>query len=203
MKKSIAIISTCGANFASLQAACLRLGYDSIVTDDIGLLQQASHIILPGVGAAGYAMNALRERGLDHVLPRLTQPVLGICLGMQLLCDFSEEDNTSCLNIIPLNVNVLTGERIYPHMGWNQIIPSYSDDQLLQDIAPNDDLYFVHNYAPEVQAPFTQAVCSYGEPFSAYIKHNNFHGVQFHPEKSGVVGERILRNFFELSSLSP
>lgn len=198
MKKSIVIVGACGANFTSLQAAFLRLGYKSRVSNHMEDICQSSHLVLPGVGAANHAMKTLKDFGLNTVLSALTQPVLGICLGMQLLCRSSEEGDADCLGIIPLKVKMLSGARIYPHMGWNQIAAMQADDPLLSGISPSDDVYFVHGYAPEINSYYTKATCSYGETFSAYINYKNFYGVQFHPEKSGDVGERLLKNFLDL-----
>ncbi len=194
---NIVIIKTGGSNFASIQSALCRLGYPSQVTDEHDLILQATHVILPGVGAAGYGMRTLQNKGLDEIIPSLTQPVLGICLGMQMLCAYSAEDETICLNIIPLSVSALMGERIYPHMGWNQITSCEDKVPLLQGISPESDFYFVHNFAPEIDASYTKAVCDYGHPFSALIQHKNFFGVQFHPEKSGEKGALVLKNFIE------
>ena len=197
MTVDIAIIDSGGANFSSIQAALYRLQVRSIVTSDHTLITNASKVILPGVGAAAHAMDLIHRKGLYTVIRSLKQPVLGICLGQQILCTSSEEGDAECLGIIPIRVKKLQDVRIIPHMGWNNLIYIKENEPLLEGIHTHDSFYFVHSFAPEVDANYTLAVCQYGVEFSAIIKKDNFYGVQFHPEKSGAVGERLLKNFIK------
>jgi glutamine amidotransferase len=195
---SVAIIDSGGANIASLRFALERLGADSRLTADPDELLSAPRILLPGVGAAADAMQRLRTFGIAQLIPTLRQPVLGICLGMQLLFERSEEGDTHCLGIMPGQVRrfpVREGLPV-PHMGWNQLRPVRSSP-LLRGIAAGDYVYFVHSYAAPVGAA-TLASCDYGGEFSAMVAHGNFYGTQFHPERSASVGAKLLANFLEL-----
>ena len=192
----VAIIDNGGANIASLRFALDRLGASSQLTHDAGELRSARRVILPGVGAAADAMERLRSLELDRLIPTLTQPVLGICLGMQLLFEQSEEGPTPCLGIIPARVERFP-ERPglpVPHMGWNQVQARTSSPLLggFNDSAPY--LYFVHSFVAPVGA-WTSAVTDYGGEFSSIVQHRNFYGVQFHPERSSRAGSRLLANF--------
>ena len=198
----IAIVDGGGANFTSVQAAIDRLNIKSVVTADLSVIAQASHVILPGVGAAGYAMKLLNEKKLSAVIREIKQPLLGICLGQQLLCESSDEDDAKCLGLIPLKVVKLKGVKIVPHMGWNNLTYLQENDPLFAGISTKDNFYFVHSFAPQVDLKYTIGICDYGVNFSAVIKKNNFYGVQFHPEKSGVAGMKLLQNFFLLCSKS-
>jgi imidazole glycerol-phosphate synthase subunit HisH len=192
---AVAIIDGGGANIASLRFALERLGVESVLTSDAESIRAARHVILPGVGAARAAMAKLRDAGLDRLIPRLTQPVLGICLGMQLLCDASAEDSVDCLGIVPGTAQrfaAAAGQPV-PHMGWNQLQKA-RDVPLLADVPEDAYCYYVHSYALPVGAA-TLATCDYGSPFTAVLGRDNFLGVQFHPERSGPVGATILRNF--------
>jgi glutamine amidotransferase len=191
----IAIVKYNAGNIRSVQNALERLGYESIVTDDPQLLRTAEKVIFPGVGEASSAMRYLKEKGLDQVIRSLTQPVLGICLGLQLMCDQSEEGNTNCLGIFPNKVRRFNGDAIIPHMGWNEL--ELIGGKLMEDISSSDDVYFVHSYYAE-PGEFTTALCNYILPFSAALERNNFYATQFHPEKSAGIGERILLNFLEI-----
>lgn len=195
MARDVAIIDGGGANIASLQFALERLGAASALTTDAGTIRNASHVILPGVGAARAAMEKLGAAGLDQLIPRLTQPVLGVCLGMQLLFDASEEDDVRCLGIIPGTARRFQAEpgRPVPHMGWNQFFRR-TDIPLIQDIPDGSYCYFVHSYALPVSGD-TVATTSYGWDFSAIACHKNFMAAQFHPERSGTAGAALLRNF--------
>jgi glutamine amidotransferase len=198
----IAIVDGGGANFTSVQAALDRLNIKSVVTADPSVIAQASHVILPGVGAAGYAMKLLNEKKLSAVIREIKQPLLGICLGQQLICESSDEDDAKCLGLIPLKVVKLKGVRVVPHMGWNNLTYLQESDPLFVGISAQDNFYFVHSFAPQVDLKYTIGICDYGVNFSAVIKKNNFYGVQFHPEKSGVAGMKLLQNFFLLCSKS-
>ncbi len=193
----VAVIDNGGANIASLRFALDRLGASSQLTTDRGALQRAERVILPGVGAAGDAMDRLRALGLVEFIPGLRQPVLGICLGMQLLFASSEEDDTNCLGIIPARVARLPDRAGFPvpHMGWNQL--SAGTSPLLVGLDDEPYLYFVHSYAAPV-GPWTAATSDYGGHFSAVVQAGNFHGAQFHPERSSRAGQRLLANFLEL-----
>lgn len=196
---AVAIIDSGGANIASLQFALQRLGADSRLTADTDELLAAPRILLPGVGAAADAMQRLHTLGIAELIPTLRQPVLGICLGMQLLFERSEEGDTHCLGILPGHVRrfpVRAGLPV-PHMGWNQLCPARSSP-LLRGIEAGDYVYFVHSYAAPVGAA-TLASCDYGGEFSAVVAHGNFYGTQFHPERSATVGARLLANFLELN----
>jgi imidazole glycerol-phosphate synthase subunit HisH len=192
------VIGGCGANLASLEFALERLGVDAPVTEDPERVLRASHVILPGVGAARDAMERLRRTGFTEVVPRLTQPVLGICLGMQLLFTSSEEEDAQCLNVIPAKVGRLpqSPELPVPHMGWNQVVLR-GVTPLLDGVVDGDYAYFVHSYAVPV-GPYTRAVTDYGGEFSAVVEQDNFYGAQFHPERSSRLGARLLRNFLTL-----
>lgn len=190
-----AIIDSGGANLASLLFALERLGSTGTVTTDRQVIMGAARVILPGVGAAGDAMRRLRLAGLDRLLPELSQPVLGICLGMQLLFKRSEEGQADGLGVLPDTVQRLRAEpgRPVPHMGWNRL-QRLRDDPLMEGIRDQDYVYFVHSYA--VQAcDSTVATTDYGERLSAVVRQGNFWGAQFHPERSGAAGARVLANF--------
>jgi glutamine amidotransferase len=192
------IINSGGANLASLQFALERLGADTLVTCDAQAIAAAPRVLLPGVGSAADAMQRLRHTGLTQVLPTLRQPVLGICLGMQLLFERSAEGVTGCLGILPGSVHRLEPARgkPVPHMGWNQLQQA-QEDPLLAGIGPDEYFYFVHSYA--VSAPqVTLARVDYGEAVSAVVRRNNFWGTQFHPERSASAGSRLLANFLGL-----
>ena len=192
----VAILKYNAGNTASVANALSRLGADSVVTDDAVELQMADKVIFPGVGEASTAMKYLLERGLDQLIRSLTQPVLGICLGMQLLCETSEENSTTCLGIVPRRVRRFESSEVkIPHVGWNTINGLRS--ALFHSIGAGEHVYFVHGYFVETGAG-TTATCEYAAPFSAAIEHRNFYGVQFHPEKSGIAGQRILDNFLKI-----
>lgn len=195
----VAIIANGGANIASLRFALDRLGVSSRLTADADELRRAPRVILPGVGAAADAMERLHSLGLASVIPMLTQPVLGICLGMQLLFKGSEEGNTECLGILPARVTRFPDRQGYPvpHMGWNQIVPR-AESALARGLGNDAYVYFVHSYAAPV-GPWTEAVTDYGGEFSAIVRHANFHGAQFHPERSSRAGQRLLANFVALA----
>ena len=192
------MIGCCGANLASLGFAFSRLGVEIEVSDDPTRLGQASHVVLPGVGAARDAMARLDRLGLTETLPALEVPVLGICLGMQLLFRRSAEEDAECLGIIAADVERLPDEPglTIPEMGWNQI--GFDEPSALTaGITPGCWAYFVHSYAAPVGG-YTRAVTEYGRPFSAIVEQDNFYGTQFHPERSSVTGARILENFLKL-----
>ena len=193
------IIDSGGANLASLQFAFERLGAKTRVSADAAEIRSAPRVILPGVGSAADAMARLRNNHVADLLPSLTQPVLGICLGMQLLFERSEEGETDCLGILPDSVRRLQpmDGRPVPHMGWNQLSP-VREDPLLDGIAPNDYVYFVHSFAVPV-CDVTLASADYGITLSAIVRRGNFWGTQFHPERSAGVGARLLANFLKLA----
>ena len=195
---AVVIIASGGANIASLQFSLERLGVRSTVSAEPACIEAASHVILPGVGAAADAMARLRANGLDRLIPTLRQPVLGICLGMQLLFETSDEGPTECLGVIPGRVSRLRAApgRPVPHIGWNTLQMA-ADVPLLAGIRNGDYAYFVHGYAAGV-GPHTQASTEYGAAFSACVRRGNFHGTQFHPERSATAGARLLQNFVEL-----
>ena len=197
---SIVIVANGGANIASLQFALERLGAASQVSADAARIRAATHVILPGVGAAADAMARLRNSGLDALIPALTQPVLGICLGMQLLHEASAEGGTRCLGIIPGAASrfVEAPGRPVPHMGWNTLTVERSCP-LLSGVGGSEYAYFVHSYALPVSEA-TVATCRYGASFSACVAWRNFYGAQFHPERSAGVGARLLRNFLQIGA---
>lgn len=192
------MIGCCGANLASLKFAFARLGCDIEVSDNPERLQNASHVVLPGVGAAKDAMARLDQLGLTDVLPQLTVPVLGICLGMQLLFQRSDEESAKCLGIIAAPVEKLPDEPNLPipEMGWNRI-EFDSESELTRGIDNGAHAYFVHSYAAPV-GTYTRAWTDYGRRFSSIVSQDNFFGTQFHPERSSIVGARILDNFLQI-----
>jgi glutamine amidotransferase len=198
VKAAPLMIGCCGANLASLQFAFARFGCEVEVSNDPARLQQASHVILPGVGAARAAMSRLESCGLVDVLPRLEVPVLGICLGMQLLFRHSDEEDVRCLAVIDADIGRLTEtpDLPIPQMGWNQL-EFEQESALTRGIPSGSYAYFVHSYAAPVGS-YTRATSVYGQPFSAIVEQGNFFGTQFHPERSAAVGAQILRNFLEL-----
>lgn len=191
----IAIINYNAGNTRSVENAITRLGYNCKITNNAEEIAGASKVIFPGVGEARSAMQVLKSTGLDELLPKLNQPVLGICLGMQLMCNYSEEGNTTGLGIFPIKVNRFKATERVPHMGWNTL--SNLESPLFNGITEKDDFYFVHSYKAEL-SPFTVAACHYIEPFSAALNRANFYATQFHPEKSGDIGTQLLKNFIEL-----
>lgn len=194
----IAIVDYDTGNLRSVADAMRRIGVEFTVTADPAILRSADRVLLPGVGEASSAMEKLRERGLDLVIPSLRQPVLGICIGMQLMCLDSEEGDAQCLGIFPAHVRRLepaeSGLKI-PHVGWNTIGGLHGP--LFDGIDEETYVYYVHSYAAEVCGA-TVARTDYGGHFSAALGRGNFFGTQFHPEKSGSAGEAILRNFLKL-----
>jgi imidazole glycerol-phosphate synthase subunit HisH len=191
----IAIVKYNAGNIKSVRNAVTRLGYESIITDDPEKLISAGKVIFPGVGEASSAMKYLKERGLDITIRALKQPVLGICLGLQLMCRYTQENNTECLGIFNSEVRLFPPVDKIPHMGWNNFLSRKGD--LFKGVSINEDVYYVHSYYPEISS-CTIATCDYILPFSAAMQNNNFYATQFHPEKSANVGEKILKNFLEL-----
>jgi glutamine amidotransferase len=195
MPATIAIIDSGGANIASLLYACKRLGHVASLTTDETAIRGADRVILPGVGAAANAMQRLRNRGLIDVIRELEQPVLGICLGMQLLAEASAEDNVECLGLIPGTVQKLKGDAHcpVPNMGWCPIEVS-TRHEVLAGLDSGSWFYFVHSYALPVNE-YTVATATHARPFSAAVSRRNFFAAQFHPERSSRAGARLLRNF--------
>lgn len=191
----IVIINYGAGNIQSIMFAIERLGFHAVLSNDPAEIKTADKVIFPGVGEASYAMKMLKESGLDTLIPTLKQPVLGICLGMQLMCNHSEEGDTKGLEIFDVNVVKFTNKVKVPHMGWNTIYNLKSD--LFKGIAENAYMYLVHSfYAPICTE--TIATTNYEVEYSSALEDNNFYGTQFHPEKSGDVGEKILGNFLKL-----
>ena len=191
----IAVIKYNAGNIRSVANALSRLGQECVITDSKEDIYKADRVIFPGVGEAGSAMRYLRERQLDKVIKALKQPVLGICLGLQLMCRYSEEGDTECLCIFDSDVRKFPKSDIVPHMGWDNF--SSVEGALFEGIKTEDDVYYVHSYYPEISS-CTIAVCDYIVPFSAAMRKDNFYATQFHPEKSASAGELILKNFLEL-----
>lgn len=209
------IVDTGCANLSSVKFAVERLGYKVTVTDDIKLIKSASKVIFPGVGSASHAMENIKAKNLESVLQSLTQPVLGFCLGMQLMTEsstegkktsaqqsqlttqHSAENNIACLSLIPTKVTPLNakGKRL-PHMGWNTLT-QVSDHPVFKGVTAGDYFYFVHSFAAPV-SQYTIATCEYGSAFSAAIAKDNFIGCQFHPERSAKLGSKIIENFLAL-----
>ena len=193
----IAIVDYKMGNLRSVENALRRLGADFTVTADADVIRRADKVLLPGVGNAAEAMDNLRAAGLVEVIRSLRQPVLGICVGMQVMCRHSEEGDVDCLGIFDARVKRFTPspEVKVPHMGWNKI--GNLETKLFKDLEGGSYVYFVHSYYPEL-CPDTIATSQHGVMFSAALKYENFYGTQFHPEKSGDVGERIIENFLKL-----
>jgi imidazole glycerol-phosphate synthase subunit HisH len=195
---NLVIIKYNAGNIQSVLYALERIGKEAVVTDDHEQISAADKVIFPGVGEASSAMRYLREHQLDAVIKDLQQPVLGICLGMQLMCDYSEENDTTCLGIFPEKVKLFSpGDATLkvPQIGWNNIYNLQT--KLFSDVADNSFCYFVHGYYASLGG-HTIATADYVQPYSAGLHRDNFYGVQFHPEKSAQVGEKIIKNFLEL-----
>lgn len=191
----IAIIAYNAGNVKSVENAVKQLGYQTIITDNTSIIQQSDKVIFPGVGEASTAMNYLKQRALDTLIISLKQPVMGICLGLQLMCNFSEEGNTTCMGIFDVEVKKFPPFDLVPHMGWNNL--TKTKGKLFKNIAEEDDFYFVHSYYANV-CKHTAAICNYITPFSAVLQKDNFFATQFHPEKSANVGQQLLKNFLSL-----
>ena len=199
----VAIIKYNAGNIQSVKFALERLGVNPIITDDPEEIKSADKVIFPGVGEAKSAMTYLVEKGLDQVIINLKQPVLGICIGLQLMCEHSEENDTKCLGIFPVDVKrfksgmVHEGESLkIPHMGWNNIY--FNEFPLFKGLKEEPYIYYVHSYRAELHDEFTVATSEYGETYSAGLHKDNFYAVQFHPEKSGDIGHQVIKNFLEL-----
>ncbi|MEH6680134.1 MAG: imidazole glycerol phosphate synthase subunit HisH [Sediminicola sp.] len=190
----IAIINYGAGNIRSIKFAIERLGYRAILTDDASEIMQADKVIFPGVGEASSAMKKLRHSQLDGLIPQLQRPVLGICLGMQLMCNSSEEGNTQGLGIFDVDVRKFTPAVKVPQIGWNKI--TGLSTPLFSEIPDNEYIYLVHSYYAPLCGE-TIATCEYGISYSAALRKDNFYGTQFHPEKSSLVGQQILKNFLE------
>ncbi len=191
----IVIINYGAGNIQSIKFAIKRLGYDAVLTNDVSEIRQADKVIFPGVGEASSAMKKLRDSGLDKIIPTLKQPILGICLGMQLMCNGSEEGNTVGMGIFDVDVVKFAKTVKVPQIGWNQITNLKSP--LFNAIEEHEHIYLVHSfYAPICKD--TIAISEYGAAYSAALAKNNFYGTQFHPEKSSAVGALILKNFLSL-----
>jgi glutamine amidotransferase len=193
----IAIIKYNAGNVQSVMYALDRIGVKYQWTDDEKTIQSADKVIFPGVGEASTAMSYLREKGLDQLIPSLKQPVLATCIGMQLLCKESEENNTTCMGVFDVSVQrfVSTDLKI-PHVGWNSI-QAQGENALMQGLKKEEYVYFVHSYYAPLN-PYTTAVCDYTQPFSAMLQKDNFYAAQFHAEISGMAGQKIIQNFLAL-----
>ncbi len=191
----IVIIKYNAGNIQSVLYALERIGVNATVTDSHEAIRSAGKVIFPGVGEASTAMSYLKERNLDQLILELTQPVLGICLGMQLMCRHSEENNTACLGIFDTEVKRFTGDLKVPQIGWNDIYDLKTP--FFKGLVENTYVYFVHSYYAAL-SDATIATADYIQPYSAALSKNNFYGVQFHPEKSAEAGEQILKNFLAL-----
>jgi glutamine amidotransferase len=194
-KMKIAIIKYNAGNIRSVDFAFRRLGYDPVITNDHSVIRKADKVVFPGVGEAGTTMEYLRERRLDKLIKELKQPVLGICLGMQLLCSFSEESDTECLGVFDVTVRRFQVKDKVPHMGWNNI--HEITGRILSDEMNGQYFYFVHSYYAPV-CGYTAAVTDYINPFSSVLERDNFFATQFHPEKSGIAGEKLLKTFISI-----
>ena len=195
---SVVLVDAGGTNIGSVRYALQRLGADAQLTSDAATIRAADKVILPGVGAAGPGMARLHELNLVEVMRNLTQPVLGVCLGMQLLCTHSEEGDTECLGVVPAVVRrfaEVPGLRV-PHMGWNRLV-GRQPHALLAGLGDDDSAYFVHSYAVP-PGNYSLATTDFGGEFSSVIANHNFHGMQFHPERSAAVGAKLLKNFLSL-----
>lgn len=191
----IAIIDYNAGNITSVKNALDRLGYEAILTNRHEEIMSAEKVIFPGVGNAISAIKHLKNKGLDKTIKSLVQPTLGICLGLQLMCQHTEEGDVECLGIFDTDVKIFPPSDIVPHMGWNNI--SDLSTPLFHGINENDSYYFIHSYYAGV-CEYTIAKCNYITPFSAALRRDNFYATQFHPEKSGEAGDKILKNFLEL-----
>lgn len=191
----VAIIKYNAGNVQSVIYALNRLGVNPEVTDDLTAIKNADKIIFPGVGEASSAMRSLQKSGIDRIIPDLKQPFLGICLGLQLMCTYSEENDTPCLGIFDLPVKKFAPKLKVPHMGWNRLEELKSP--LLMNLPAEPFVYFVHSYYAAL-GDATIASANYINDFSAALNHNNFYAMQAHPEKSGAVGQKILQNFLDL-----
>lgn len=195
----ITIVDSGGANISSIQFAFERLGVEAKLSREACVIQESTHVILPGVGSAESAMRSLNESALVPVIRSLTQPVLGICLGMQILFDYSEEGRVDCLGLIPGKIQKLDSDNdqlIVPHMGWNTL-QVLKGSAILKTVPDHSYAYFVHSYAAPIGS-YTLALTQYGMKFSSLIQYRNFIGAQFHPERSSDLGLTILKNFLEL-----
>ena len=192
---NLKIVNYGAGNIKSIQFAFQRLGYDAVLTDSAEELINADKVIFPGVGEASSAMKKLKESGLDELIPELKQPVLGICLGMQLMCNHTEEGHTKGLEIFDVDVKRFSNNVKVPQMGWNTVRNLKSD--LFSGINEGDYMYLVHSYYAE-NCGEAIATSDYELEYASALENDNFFGVQFHPEKSGKVGERLLKNFIEL-----
>ena len=191
----IAILKYNAGNILSVSYALDRLGYKNIITDDPEILQRSEKVILPGVGEAHPSMPYLTDKELDQTLLSLTQPTLGICLGMHLMCSFSEEGHTTCMNVFPNKVQKFNDTELVPHMGWNNF--SSANGLRLHNVKANENVYYVHSYYACLSR-FTKGECDYINPFSAPLERDNFFATQFHPERSSNSGKNILKNFLSL-----
>ena len=194
----VAVVKYNAGNIRSVDYALKRLGVEAVITADKEILQSADKVIFPGVGEAGTTMNHLKATGLDELIKNLRQPVFGICIGMQLMCRNSEEGEVDCLNIFDVDVKRFVPQKHedkVPHMGWNTI--GKTNSKLFEGFTEEEFVYFVHSFYVPV-CDFTAAETDYIHPFSAALHKDNFYATQFHPEKSGKTGERILRNFLDL-----
>ena len=197
---NIVIIKYNAGNIESVNNALLRLGVSAEITGDHDKIRRADKVIFPGVGEASTTMAYLKKEGLDKLIPELKQPVLGICLGLQLMCSHSEEGDSTLTGIIPLKTRLFSEELQVkvPHTGWNKVFCTV-ECKLFNGIPQGSHFYFVHSYFIEFNSTFTLALAEYGIKFSAVIQKDNFYGVQFHPEKSGLAGEQLLKNFAHLA----